>query len=162
MRYGVLAIVASILLLATFALFGTAAILANGSGSNMMGSSSSGDMMGPGGMMGGSGGMTGCAAMMGGSQAGATPSGTPVTGVTQVAMANFAFAPANIQVRTGTTVTWTNDDQVSHTVTFRNGGVDSSILRTGQSFRYTFTTPGSYDYYCSIHPYMVGRVTVTS
>ncbi len=161
MRYGLIAIVAGILLIATLVLVGTVVTLARGSSSSMMGSSSSGGMMGPGGMMGGSGGMTECAGMMGGGQAGATPSGTPVTGVTQITMANFAFAPANIQVRQGTTVTWTNDDQAPHTVTFRSGGVDSGVLRTGQSFHYTFTSPGTYDYYCVIHPYMVARVTVT-
>ena len=149
MRYGVIALVAGVALIATLALFGVAAAMAcGGPGGGMMGG-----MMGPGGMMGG---------MMGGGQAGATPSGTPVTGVTQVQMASFAFAPANIQVRAGATVTWTNDDQAPHTVTFRNVTADSGVLRTGQSFRYTFATPGAYDYYCSIHPYMVGRVTVTS
>jgi amicyanin len=77
-------------------------------------------------------------------------------------MANFAFVSANIEVRAGTTVTWTNNDQASHTVTFRSAGVDSGVLRTGQTFSHTFTAPGAYDYFCSIHPYMVGRVTVTS
>ena len=117
----------------------------------MMGGSGQGSMMGP----------NGHGPMMGGS-AGSTPRATAVTGVTQVRIVNFAFTPANIQVKAGTTVTWTNQDTAPHTVTFKNGIKDSGLLRKGQSFSYTFTSPGAYDYYCTVHPYMTAVVNVTS
>jgi amicyanin len=107
-----------------------------------------GSMMGPGGMMGG--------------YDGAQTSATPVTGVTQVTIHNFAFQPASIQVKAGTMVTWTNQDTAPHTVTFRSGAQGSGTLQQGQSFSYTFTQAGTYDYFCAVHPSMVGRVVVTS
>jgi plastocyanin len=81
----------------------------------------------------------------------ASPSGSqaPVTSNT-VAIRNFAFAPATVAVPVGTTVTWTNDDQDAHTVT-----------ATGQTFSFTFTRPGRYDYLCTIHPFMTATVVVT-
>jgi amicyanin len=115
-----------------------------------IGGSGMGGMMGP----------NGHGGMMGGAQQ--TPASTPVTNVTQVTIANFAYAPSNIQVSAGTTVTWTNHDSAPHTVTFKNGMKDSGWLRQGQSFSYTFTTPGTFDYYCTVHPNMVSRVTVTA
>lgn len=86
----------------------------------------------------------------------------PVTGVTQVAMQGYVFTPANIAVKVGTTVTWTNDDNAPHSVTFDNGMKDSGLFMQGQSYNYTFTRPGVYQYHCSEHPFMVGRVTVIS
>ena len=114
---------------------------------------------GPGHMMGGSG--YGPGGMMGGTY-GSSAQATPVTGVTLMTIQNFAFQPASIEVKSGTTVTWTNQDTAPHTVTFRNGAHGSGTLQQGQSFSYTFKTPGTYDYYCAVHPYMVARVTVTS
>lgn len=116
----------------------------------------------PGGMMGGNGGggMMGGGMMGGGWQSPAQA--TPVTDVTQVSIQNFAFAPANIQVKVGTTVTWTNRDSAPHTVTFRNGMGDSGLLKQGQSFSYTFASAGTFDYYCAVHPNMTARVVVTS
>lgn len=99
--------------------------------------------------------------MMGGYQQSPAQQGTPVTGMTHLSMQNFAYQPANIQVRAGTTVTWTNQDNVPHSITFKNGMQDSGLLNQGQSFRYTFNAPGTYQYYCSVHPYMVATVTVT-
>jgi amicyanin len=119
-------------------------------GGTPMGSSGMGGMMGPNGHSG----------MMGGVQQ--TPASSPVTNVPQVTIANFAYAPSNIQVSAGTTVTWTNQDTAPHTVTLKNGMKDSGWLRQGQSFSYTFTTPGTFDYYCTVHPTMVARVTVTA
>jgi amicyanin len=123
--------------------------------SGMMGATPMGGS-GMGGMM----GSNGHSGMMGGAQQ--TPASTPVTNVTQVTIANFAYAPSNIQVSAGTTVTWTNQDSAPHTVTFKNGMKDSGWLRQGQSFSYTFTTPGTFDYYCTVHPTMVAHVTVTA
>ncbi len=100
--------------------------------------------------------------MMGGYQQNPAQQGAPVTGVTQLNIQNFAYQPANIQVRAGTTVTWTNQDNVPHSVTFKNGMKDSGLLNQGQSFSYTFNTPGTYQYYCTVHPYMVATVTVVS
>jgi plastocyanin len=100
--------------------------------------------------------------MMGGYQQSPVNQGTPVTGVTRMNMQNTAYQYTNIQVRVGTTVTWTNQDNVQHSVTFKNGMKDSGLLSQGQSFSYTFNTPGTYQYYCSVHPYMVATVTVVS
>ncbi len=109
------------------------------------------------GMMGGQRGYQG---MMGGYQQTPAQQGAPVTGVTHMNMQNFAYQMANMQVRAGTTVTWTNQDNVPHSITFKNGMKDSGLLYQGQSFSYTFNTPGTYQYYCSVHPYMVATVTV--
>jgi len=98
--------------------------------------------------------------MMGGYQQTPAQQGAPVTGVTHMNMQNFAYQMANMQVRAGTTVTWTNQDNVPHSITFKNGMKDSGLLYQGQSFSYTFNTPGTYQYYCSVHPYMVATVTV--
>jgi plastocyanin len=86
----------------------------------------------------------------------------PVAG-NSVAIQNFAFAPAALVVKVGTTVTWTNRDTDAHTVTSQNnsGPLASSALSTGQSYSYTFTKPGRYDYLCTIHPFMTATVTVT-
>ncbi len=101
--------------------------------------------------------------MMGGYYAPTATTGTPVVGVTHVDIQNFAFQPANIQVQPGTTVTWTNRDTAPHTVAFSNGSgmQGSAVLRQGDTFSYTFKTTGTFQYYCSVHPYMTGVVTVT-
>lgn len=115
-------------------------------------------------MAGGSGrGSYGPGGMMGGYQGGQpTPAATPAVGVTRVNIQSFAFQPQTIQVARGTTVTWTNQDGAPHTVTFRSGGMTGSdALQRGQSFSYTFTTAGTYAYYCGAHPYMTGTVIVT-
>jgi len=79
-----------------------------------------------------------------------------------VAIQNFAFSPAAVTVKAGTTVTWTNQDQDPHTATaMNNGPFHSSTLNTGESFHYTFTTPGHFDYLCTIHPFMTATVVVT-
>lgn len=90
------------------------------------------------------------------------PQATQPSSGTQITIQNFTYQPATLQVRIGTTVTWTNQDSVQHSVTFRNGMKDSGLLSQGQSFSYTFNTPGTYQYYCSIHPSMLATVTVVS
>lgn len=87
---------------------------------------------------------------------------TPAVGATQVEMNGFIFAPARIKVAVGTTITWTNVDDAPHSVTFDGGLKDSGVFQRGGTFSYTFTTPGSYTYHCSVHPYMVGEVIVTN
>jgi plastocyanin len=77
---------------------------------------------------------------------------------TMVVIANLAFDPSAIIVPTGTTVAWTNDDSVPHTVTSTDGVFDSGILDPGGSFSFTFNEPGSFDYVCQLHPQMQGSV----
>lgn len=84
----------------------------------------------------------------------------PVTNVTMVHMSGSMFTPANIQVKVGTTVTWTNEDSVPHSVTFKNGMKDSGTFGQGQSFRYTFTQVGTFTYYCTVHTEMLAQVVV--
>ncbi len=79
----------------------------------------------------------------------------------QVTIQNFAFSPAHLSVAPGTTVTWTNKDSVAHTVTSDTSAwPDSGSVNTGQTFSFTFKKAGTYTYHCSIHPSMVGTVTV--
>ncbi|MBV9173726.1 MAG: cupredoxin domain-containing protein [Chloroflexi bacterium] len=73
---------------------------------------------------------------------------------------NFNFTPADLTVGSGATVTWTNNDDVEHTVTASDNTFGSKALETGDTFSFTFTQPGTYTYFCSIHPFMTGRVTV--
>ena len=73
---------------------------------------------------------------------------------------DFYFEPAQLQVEPGTTVTWVNEGAAPHTVTANNGAYDSGTLQPGQSFSWTFNNPGTYGYYCAIHPSMTAAVTV--
>ncbi|WP_234436053.1 cupredoxin domain-containing protein [Streptomyces sp. NRRL S-813] len=86
----------------------------------------------------------------------------PVSGHT-VAIKNFAFSPATLKVTAGTTVTWTNEDTDAHTVTSTSSGgpLHSAALATHDTYRYTFTKPGTYAYLCTIHPFMTATVEVT-
>ncbi|MET0703510.1 MAG: cupredoxin family copper-binding protein, partial [Mycobacterium sp.] len=74
---------------------------------------------------------------------------------------NFAFAPATLTVPVGATVTWTNRDEEPHTVVAGNGSFRSPGMGTGATYSFTFTNAGSFDYICSIHPFMHGTVVVT-
>ncbi len=80
--------------------------------------------------------------------------------IATVVIANFTFAPAEIAVAPGTTVTWTNHDDIPHTVTSSDGAFKSRALDTDESFSFTFARSGSHQYFCSLHPHMVGAVTV--
>jgi amicyanin len=73
---------------------------------------------------------------------------------------NFTFAPGNLTVKAGTTVTWINEDDIPHTVVATNKAFRSKALDTDDKFSFTFTTPGSYEYFCSLHPYMKATVVV--
>jgi len=77
-----------------------------------------------------------------------------------VKIGNFVFTPQNLTVKTGTTVTWTNEDDIPHTVTSSAGAFRSKPLDTDQTFSFTFTTPGSYKYFCALHPHMTGTIVV--
>jgi len=78
-----------------------------------------------------------------------------------VAIDNFTFKPQQLTVKSGTKITWTNKDDVPHTVVSTNKAFPHSpALDTDESFSYTFAKAGTYDYYCSVHPKMVGKVVV--
>jgi plastocyanin len=85
------------------------------------------------------------------------------TATDKVTVQNFAFSPANITITKGTTVTWTNNDSVAHTIVETDGksGPNSSSVNPGSSFTFTYSQAGTYQYHCSIHPQMTGTVTVT-
>jgi plastocyanin len=73
---------------------------------------------------------------------------------------NFAFAPADVTITAGTTVTWKNEDGEVHRVQDDHNGFASAALDTDDSFSHTFATPGVYHYFCTVHPYMVGKIVV--
>lgn len=78
----------------------------------------------------------------------------------EVSIGNFQFSTPNLDIATGTTVTWTNRDDAPHTVTGTKGEFDSPALDTNETFRYTFEATGTFAYYCRLHPRMTGRVSV--
>jgi len=78
----------------------------------------------------------------------------------QVTIDNFAFNPATLTIPAGTTVTWTNQDDMLHTVTAANRLFSSKGLETGDVYSHTFTTPGTYTYFCSLHPRMTATIIV--
>ena len=80
---------------------------------------------------------------------------------TEVAIANFAYAPETITVARGETVTWTNEDPADHTVTDEGGLFASETLGGGDTFRARFDRPGRHRYVCALHPAMRGTVVVT-
>ncbi len=84
----------------------------------------------------------------------------PSPGPNEVIIRNFAFNPPTLTVKAGTMVNWTNEDSEPHTVTSNTGVFDSGTLSRGERFQYTFNQAGTYDYICTIHPYMNGRVIV--
>jgi plastocyanin len=78
----------------------------------------------------------------------------------EVKIDNFSFGPAELTVAAGTTVTWTNRDDIPHTVVSTDKVFKSKVLDTDEKFSYTFTQAGSFPYFCSIHPKMTGKVVV--
>ena len=78
----------------------------------------------------------------------------------EVKIDNFSFGPATLTVAVGTTVTWTNRDDIPHTVVSDDKVFKSKVLDTDEKFSFTFTKPGTYAYFCSIHPKMTGKVVV--
>ena len=78
----------------------------------------------------------------------------------QVKIDNFSFGPGTLTVAVGTTVTWTNRDDIPHTVVSTEGVFKSKVLDTDDTFAFTFGKAGSYPYFCSIHPKMTGTIVV--
>ncbi len=77
-----------------------------------------------------------------------------------VSIAGFSFQPSTITISVGTTVKWTNNDSVGHTVTADDGSFKSDTLGSGVTFSHTFATAGTFAYHCAIHASMKGTVTV--
>jgi plastocyanin len=73
---------------------------------------------------------------------------------------NFSFGPQTLTVSVGTTVVWTNRDDIPHTVVSTDGVFKSKVRDTDEKFSYTFTKAGTYPYFCSVHPKMTGKVVV--
>ena len=73
---------------------------------------------------------------------------------------NFTFVPARLTVKAGTTVTWRNEDDIPHTVTSAARLFKSKALDTDDNFSFTFTEPGTYEYFCSLHPRMTATIVV--
>ncbi len=91
------------------------------------------------------------------------PTGTSVPGCEET---NTCFIPSSVTINVGDTISWSNDDTAAHTVTSGqpakgpDGNFDSSLLMVGKTFDVTFDNSGSYDYFCMVHPWMVGKVQV--
>jgi len=77
-----------------------------------------------------------------------------------VSVDNFSFAPAAATVRAGSTVTWTNRDDIPHNIVSTDRAFKSPVLDTNQQFSHRFDAPGTYTYFCSLHPRMTGQVVV--
>ena len=89
-----------------------------------------------------------------------TASDQPSAANVAVKIDNFVFGPQAITVPVGTSVTWTNSDDIPHTAVSTDGVFKSKVLDTDEKFSYTFTKAGTYSYYCSVHPKMTGQVVV--
>jgi amicyanin len=95
-----------------------------------------------------------------------TPPVTPGKGSTSVSIASMAFSPATLTVSVGSTVTWSNNDAVAHTVTSDDGLFDSGSISSGDAYTgggtysYTFATAGTFNYHCTFHTMMTGKIIV--
>lgn len=80
----------------------------------------------------------------------------------EVKIDNFSFGPVTVTVPVGTTVTWTNRDDIPHTIVSTDDpkAFKSKVLDTDEKFSFAFSKPGTYQYFCSIHPKMTGKVIV--
>jgi len=86
---------------------------------------------------------------------------TPVSAASAVSIDNFTFSPQTLTVKTGTTVTWTNKDDIPHGIAATgNTFARSKALDTDDSYSFTFTAPGTYTYFCYVHPHMTGTIVV--
>lgn len=99
-------------------------------------------------------------ALLGAGSPSVTAIDQPSVANVEVRIDNFVFGPQTITVPVGATVTWTNKDDIPHTSVSTEGVFKSKVLDTDEKFSYTFTKPGTYPYYCTIHPKMTGKVVV--
>jgi amicyanin len=78
-----------------------------------------------------------------------------------ISIDNFTFTPPTLTVKAGTTVTWTNRDDIPHGIASSNNAFTrSKALDTDDGYSFTFTTPGTYQYFCYVHPHMTGKIVV--
>lgn len=84
----------------------------------------------------------------------------PPAGEVQVSIHDFKFEPAEVTVTPGATVTWVNADTEEHTVTATDRSYTSAGLEQAEAFSHRFTTPGTYTYFCALHPHMTATVVV--
>ena len=77
-----------------------------------------------------------------------------------VTIDNFVFSPMTIEIAKGSTVTWVNKDDIPHVVASTTGKFKSRAIDTDGNFSFTFAEPGTYEYYCSVHPKMTGKIVV--
>lgn len=84
----------------------------------------------------------------------------PAPASAAVEIGNFTFKKPILIVKPGTTVTWTNGDDIPHTVVSKDGAFRSKVLDSGDKYSFTFAKAGQFGYYCSIHPHMTGTVIV--
>ena len=99
---------------------------------------------------------------------GASPNASASPGVSPVSVAEITvtidsmdYMPATLTVAPGTTVRWVNEDGPVHTVTARDASYNSGVMTTGMEYRRTYDTPGTFEYFCAVHPLMVADVVVT-
>jgi plastocyanin len=84
----------------------------------------------------------------------------PAPPAAAVTIGNFTFKAPVVTVKAGTTVTWTNGDDIPHTVVSKDGVFRSKVLDTGDRFSFTFAKAGQFGYFCSLHPHMTGTIIV--
>jgi len=84
------------------------------------------------------------------------PKGAP----DEIIIDNFVFTPKDLTVAVGTTIKWVNHDDIPHSVVEKNKTFRSKALDTDDSFTYTFAAAGTFDYFCGLHPHMVGQIIV--
>jgi plastocyanin len=84
----------------------------------------------------------------------------PAAATAEVKVDNFSFGPGTLTVAVGTTVVWTNHDDIPHTVVSTEGVFKSKVLDTDEKFSYAFTKAGTFAYFCSLHPKMTGKIVV--
>ena len=89
-----------------------------------------------------------------------TANDQPTAANTEIKIDNFSFGPETLTVPVGATGTWTNKDDIPHTTVSTDGAFKSKVLHTEEKFSYTSTKPGTYSYFCSVHPKMTGKVVV--
>lgn len=92
--------------------------------------------------------------------AAAMTSAAPLASQASVGIGNFSFQSSLLTVKAGTTVTWTNGDDIPHTIVSKDGLFRSKVLDTGERFSFTFAKPGQFGYFCSLHPHMTGTIVV--
>ena len=90
----------------------------------------------------------------------ATQAATPAGNVVEVKIDNFSFSPQTITIKPGTTVIWTNRDDIPHTVVSDDKVFKSKVLDTDEKFSFTFDKAGNFPYFCSVHPKMTAKVIV--